>query len=203
MSAAVDQARTQLRGRRGLRIEAEPWHPPVLADLAPGRVLAFDATLSHCGWVLMEATEASFRVWDRGTINPATDQTSYLETWHKARQLAPQLDRLFVTQGCDAEIVVEAPLASSMGSRTESSLIAGMLVWMHAPARTAVVSATRVSKVLLGDHQVRSAERKKAIRAAVIALVPGCAGRDWNEHMRDALATGLTYLLDKSRRPIA
>jgi len=74
-----------------------------------------------------------------------------------------------------------------------------MLVWLDWPRACHDISATHVSAVLLGDARVRSAERKVAIREAVIRLCPEAAGRRWNEHIRDALATGLTYLHDLKR----
>jgi hypothetical protein len=198
---AVDRARGQLRARRALQPRPEPWRPPRVLDFASGRrVLAFDATLTHCGWVLFEVRGERIVIIDRGTVNCETDRRSYLETWDKARQLQPALTALIVGRGCDAEVVVEAPLAASLGNRTESSLIAGMLVWLHDPVRTAVVSATHVAAVLLGQHQIRSADRKKKIREAVVRLCPEAAARTWNEHQRDALATGLTHLLIPAAR---
>jgi Holliday junction resolvasome RuvABC endonuclease subunit len=195
VTAPVDRARSQLRDRRTAQITTIPWRPPIVLDFASGRmVLAFDATLTHCGWVLFEVRGERIVVIERGTINLETGQRSYLETWDKARQLWPALSALIVGRGWQAEVVVEAPLAASLGNRTESSLIAGMLVWLHDPDRTAVVSATHVAAVLLGEHRIRSADRKKAIRAAVNRLLPEAAGRTWNEHQRDALATGLTHL---------
>lgn len=201
MSTTVDRARSQLQDRRTVQIATVPWRPPRVADFASGRrVLAFDATLTHCGWVLFEVRGERIVIIDRGTVNCVTGLRSYLETWDKARQLQPALTAVIVGRGCDAEVVVEAPLAASLGNRTESSLIAGMLVWLHNPDRTAVVSATHVAAVLLGEHRIRSADRKKAIRAAVAGLCPEAAARTWNEHQRDALATGLTHLFFPAAR---
>src|SRR5205823_1464066 len=118
------------------------------------------------------------------------------------RTLRGEVDRL-LSHWCATlplDVVVEAPSVGG-GSRTESSLIAGMLVWAELPGGCPAISATHVSAVLLGDPRVRSAERKKRIRAAVIGYCPGAAGRDWNEHERDALATGLAHLWDLGRLP--
>lgn len=195
----VDHLRGQLQARR--KAPAAPaWHPPQLSDFQPyTTVLAFDATLSHCGWVLMTAGLERIEIHDKGTINISTELTSYLGTWEKARQLKERLGRIYVcASGRTNRIALEAPLAAGVGSRSESSLIAGMLVVMRHEKthHVQVVSASHVSAVLLGDHKVKSAERKKRIRAEVIRLIPEAAGRSWNEHERDGAATGLTDLYD-------
>lgn len=198
---ALDRERAQIRARRKAA-PAESWRPPVLADfLQDQRVLVFDATLSHCGWAFLEVLGRVI-VHGKGTISPVTSQVGYLGTWDKARilqaRLTEQLEWVsgeFGPGNPRTKTVVEAPSVGG-GSRIESSLIAGMLVWMTDPGECAAVSATHVSAVLLGDSRVRSAERKKRIREAVIALVPETEGRGFNEHERDALATGLTFLYD-------
>jgi hypothetical protein len=164
-------------------------------------VLVFDATLSHCGWVNFTVAGAGVVVHGKGTISRTTPYIGYLGTWDKARLLQERLAELLAWDRREfgalprRKLAVEAPSVGG-GSRTESSLIAGMLVWMTSPSDCAVVSATHVSAVLLGDSRARSAERKKRIREAVILLVPEAASRKWDEHQRDALATGLTHLYD-------
>lgn len=195
----IEDSRERLRTRRR-PVQPPPWRPPQLADFLPGRrVLAWDATLTNCAWTAFEVDSEGVQVHGRDTIRPRTRETGYLETWAKAAILsmraAPVITRWHTCGSPPADLVVEAPAVR--GSRTESSLIAGMLIWMD--RECAVVSATHVSAVLLGDHKVRSDERKKLIRAEVIRLCPEAAGRDWNEHQRDALATGLTHLWDLGR----
>lgn len=192
--SVIDEARTRLRSREG---QGEPWRAPEPGDLAADcPVLTWDATLSHCGWAVIQARDWGIQVYARGCINPVTELTGYMGTWDKARQLRSEIETNLI-RFPDVHRVIEAPAVH--GSRTESSLIAGMLIWHDDPRRTTVVSATHVSAVLLGDPKVRSSERKKRIREAVIRLVPEAAGRGWNEHQRDAVATGLTYLYDLRR----
>lgn len=201
MNAVVDDARSRLRDRR--KAPVVQWHFPEHGNFYQAlRVLAFDATLSHCGWAGMTAWDDRIDVWAKGTIHPETQRLSYLGTWDKAMALHRELGLIDRDCGYGAHIVVEAPSVGG-GSRTESSLIAGLLVTMLRPEGGCdAVSATHVSAVLLGDHSVRSAERKKLIRSAVIRLVPEAAGRNWNEHERDAVATGMTWLHDEAlRRP--
>lgn len=195
---AIDDARSQLRERKKPRQE-EPWHFPEPDEFRQDRhVLAFDAALTNCGWTFFMVRSGVVIVIAKGTIRPQTSLTGYLGTWDKAEQLqaeiAGTISRFSLMAYGQCELVVEAPSVGG-GSRTESSLIAGMLVRLGRPW-CRVISATHVSAVLLGDPRVRSAERKKLIRSAVIRLCPEAAGRTWNEHERDALATGLTCLHD-------
>lgn len=195
---AIDEAREQLRARKVVPA-ALPWAPPVLADFLPDRyVMAFDATLTNCGWVIFAVVLGRIMVLARGTIRPVTGETGYMATWDKARQLKYEIDlaigRWTPPGGYRCDIVVEAPAVK--GNRIESSLIAGLLVWMDRPG-CSVVSATHVSAVMLGEARMPSAERKKAVRRTVIRLCPEAVGRDWNEHERDALITGLTHLHDE------
>jgi Holliday junction resolvasome RuvABC endonuclease subunit len=200
MTIAPGELRGRLRERR--KPAPPPWKPPpLLAFRGFLRLLAWDATLSHCGYVLLERTHHLVVIHDRGTIHPKTDLTGYLSTWEKGRLLQAEIrgvqaDHKGVTQ------VVESP--SVAGSRLESSLVAGLLVWLETvgPAGTgcAQVSATHVSSVLLGNPRIKSAERKKMIKEAVARYVPGSEARPWNEHERDALAVGLTHLYDLNQR---
>lgn len=206
---AIDDAQARLRARNR-NPQKEPWQPPVLADFHAGRyVLAFDATLTNCGWVLFLVAlapggERSLAVVAKGTIRPSHRSDGFLGTWEKARHLQDEVDaliaRMTLMTGGLLDVVVEAPSVGG-GWRTESSLIAGMLVWVAMPEGCPALSATHVSAVLLGDPGIRSEDRKKRIRAAVIGYCPEAAGRDWNEHERDALATGLTHLWDLGHLP--
>jgi Holliday junction resolvasome RuvABC endonuclease subunit len=193
---ALDEMRGQLRASSRRR-PAEPWTPPRTTDFeAAEPVLAFDATLSHTGWVLLDAMGGVITVLAKGVINPQTSQVGYLATWEKAHNLRGALMGMrLLTSGRLYRAVVEAPSVGG-GHRTESSLIAGLMVSLEEPEVVAV-SATRVSKVMLGDARVRKEERKPRIREAVVRLIPEAAGRGWNEHIRDAAATGLTHLYDQ------
>jgi len=196
----TDDMRAQLQARRmPARFAAPAWTPPGVFDFAPWQpVLAYDATLTHTGWALLEVSALAVHVKAKGIINPSTGLTGYQGTWEKARQLRDALRNLHHQIGPHVQRVVEAPSVGG-GSRTESSLIAGMLVTMESPGGAVDISATHVSAVMLGDARIRSAERKKAVRAYLAQLLPETTGRDWNEHMRDALITGLTYLCDRKR----
>jgi hypothetical protein len=203
--SVLDDSRARLRARadKAQAAAPEPWHFPDLSEFWPNQyVLAFDATLTNCGWVFFCVCMGRVIVVDKGTIRPKTAEVGYLGTWDKADRLRWEVGSLiFRFKAADPKmrLVVEAPSVGG-GSRTESSLIAGMLVWSGRRSECAVVSATHVSAVLLGDSKMKSAPRKKAVKEAVVCLYPEAAGRDWNEHERDSLATGLVHLYDIDQR---
>jgi Holliday junction resolvasome RuvABC endonuclease subunit len=200
------ELRDQLRAARKAPAR-EPWREPTYADFAYyERALALDATLTHTGWIDLEATPAGILVYDKGIINIATDQRGYMETWEKALLLTIELEpvlhwaRLYGTH-----VVVEAPLSRNV-NRFESTLIAGLLVYLDRRRhhqKCHMISATHASAVLLGDAKTRSAERKPKIREAVTRLIPEAGMPGWNEHIRDAAAVGLTHLFDEKRRRMA
>jgi hypothetical protein len=200
--SAIDDSRALLRARaeKARAAAPEPWHFPTLEEFRPNQyVLAFDATLTNCGWVVFAVILGQVTVLAKGTIRPKTGERGYLETWDKADQLRSEIEALIDRwRNTEALIVVEAPAVS--GNRTESSLIAGLLVWSGRRSRCSAVSATHVSAVLLGDPKMKSAPRKKAVKDAVVRLYPAAAGRDWNEHERDSLATGMVHLYDIDQR---
>jgi hypothetical protein len=187
-----------VRKREAMR---PPWHPPEVADFAPDTwMLAFDASLVNTGWVAFLVRDGRVIVEGHGTIRPSDrGERGYLATWERALGLQKGLwEAGLVTRFArdpDVLLAVEAPPVGA-GHRKESSLIAGMTVWMLGPRKCAVVSPTHVSAVLLGDPRIKSAERKPAVKAAVCRYVPEAAGRSYNEHERDALSVGLTRLFD-------
>lgn len=195
----TEEIRSQLRARRAAPA-APPWHPPALEDFLPGRAtIAFDASLLNTGWVVLRAWATGIEIFWHDTIRPKTEATGYMATWERARLLEEGLWEagLVVRWIRDPNVLmaVEAPSVGG-GHRTESSLVAGLTVWRQAPDKCERVSATHVSAVLLGDPRIKSEDRKQAIKLAVARYVPETAGRDWNEHERDALSVGLTRLYD-------
>jgi hypothetical protein len=201
-SVMVEEARRRLQARKTAPARP-PWRPLVAADLQPGvRVLAFDASLANVGWALAWAEPDKVHVSAHGTIRPKARDDGYMGTWRRAAELRAALlgDGLFYAHARSGSPVgVEAPVVGG-GHRTESSLVAGLMVWQTFD-EVQVVSATHVSAVLLGDSKIKSAERKPAVKAAVCRLVPEAAGPDWNEHGRDAVSVAVTMLHDLKEAP--
>jgi len=194
---ALEDMRGQLRARRAAPAKP-PWHPPAVTDFMPGlRMLSWDASLANVGWVLFQVT-SRVEVEDHGTIHPRQSDDGYMGTWQRMKDLRdslwdhPDLIRWMSDPGILK--AVEAPPVGG-GHRKESSLIAGAVVWSECDA-CAVIVPTHVSAVLLGRPRILSAERKPAIKAAVLRHVPDAASRGWDEHQRDGLSVGLTRLYD-------
>jgi len=197
MKTITADAREQLRARRTAPARP-PWHPPKVTDFLPHlRMLAWDASLANIGWVLFQVT-SRVEVEAHATIHPRQFSDGYMGTWERMKGLQEALwDHPHLIRWMqDPEVLkaVEAPLVGH-GHRAESSLVAGGVVWGECEA-CAVVSATHVSAVMLGKPKMLSAERKPAIKAAVLRLVPEAATRGWDEHQRDAMSVGLTRLHD-------
>ena len=197
MTTITEQARQQLRARRTAPARP-PWHPPAVTDFMPGlRMLAWDASLANAGWVMFQVT-SRVEVEAHGTIHPAQEGDGYMGTWQRMKSLQsalwdhPHLIRWMQDPGILKAL--EAPPVGG-GHRKESSLIAGGVVWGECD-ECAVIVPTHVSAVLLGRPRILKAERKPAIKAAVLRFVPEAASRGWDEHQRDALSVGLTRLCD-------
>lgn len=201
--SVVEDTRERLRTARKAAPQRPAWTPPDLTDFRPDvRVLAFDASLANVGWVVFYVADRVV-VEGHGTIRPKSPDDGYMGTWQRAWHLKKRLweEGLVLRYMRDPAVqkAVEAPIVGG-GHRRESSLIAGMTVWMESEP-CAVISPTHVSAVLLGNPKILSRDRKPAIKAAVCCYVPEAAGRDWNEHERDGLSVGLTRLFDMREAP--
>lgn len=201
MTALMDELATQLKGKKSKKKAPRTWTLPILGDLQQNRtVLAFDASLSNVGWVLLWIVHGQVLVMAKGTIKPKTRLTGFLESWDKAEILLGELKDLAYHFASAEYIAVEAPSVGG-GHRTESSLIAGLMVWLNSLSfkRRAVV-ATHVSAVMLGNARIPTEHRKQAVREALARYIPGSEGRSWNEHERDAALIALTVLWDEANR---
>jgi Holliday junction resolvasome RuvABC endonuclease subunit len=177
---------------------APEWIPPTIEDFAWGiRIQAFDQTLTNTGYVQVEVGEwdppingPGVRIWDTQTIRPKPDPflRSFAEKFDRQYQLAAELTKIIE---CTDPVVFEMPAVH--GFETESSLLAGSAIYDVAMEnqgkRPTMVSKNHVGSVLCNDPKAKKPEIKKAL----MRYLPEVAG---NEHTRDALAIGLTYLYD-------
>lgn len=188
---------TAARIRARLRTEpkvAKVWKPPAITDFASDtEVLGFDAALMHTGWIKIVRSGNAILVPQHATINLATSEKGFLATWHLADQLDEQVSQvLHKYHNLSTWTAVEAPPVGG-GHRTESSLIAGMVIWnqrLVMRARRRAIAANHISSVLCGNPR----HDKREVAAAVKRYIPGCTGRTWSEHQRDAAAVALTLL---------
>jgi hypothetical protein len=179
------------------------WAEPRLCDFRPGRVLAFDPSLSSTGWVNLRVRRPLEEVFlievlGKGTLRVRTGTTGYRGTYEKASRMKALIEETIWRESSmlfPPAIAWEAPAVR--GHRLESSLIAGYLVYEASHRAGLDVSANHASWRLTGDPS----HDKGAIKAAVARYAPETEGRTWNEHERDALAIALTVALDAPERP--
>lgn len=207
--AEVRRLRERLAAGRDERAGAwktpVPWKPPEPQDFAPlGQILAFDPSLSATGWVRivinagLRAGSHEIIVLSHGTLRIANppDIRGYRRTYDKAGRMKGAISEVIWRERSFLalpHIVWEAPPVR--GYRTESSLIAGFLVYdaCGGPGTGTAIPANHASKLLTGSPHHAKAE----IRAAVARYVPEAAqAAKWSEHECDALAIGLTFALD-------
>lgn len=198
-----DMDRMRARLSKG-KPKGRSFTPPELTDFAVNTsVLAFDPTLSNCGWVTIEIYEQAFSGGlrfmpiERGTIRPSSASSGFTGTWEKAKTLNDELAKLIFHKSLFASAVIcETPWVGSGGHRTESALIAGTLVYLYSGELFRPVSAQHAYAVLCGGRRPPTAQAKKDIALSVARYIPESSGRGWNEHQRDAAALALTYLHD-------
>lgn len=170
------------------------WEPPGTDDFAEGvPVLAYDGSLSATGWACIARWGSLFVLHGHGTLRVVTELTGFRGTYDKAYRMSPLIENVYISQVTtrrDTITAWEAPPV--IGHRTESTLIAGYLVYQACSGRGFAVAANHASKVLTGGPR----HDKKEIAAAVARYVPEALNRNWSEHSRDALAIALTVLWD-------
>lgn len=200
-----DEALASLRARlQGGKPPPPPeWISPQLKDFRRGLIVtAFDAALLHTGWIRFSwpAYARLPLILAHGTFNPgAPGSLGYLATWEMAARLDRELETgLFheVVHIGDHIVIEAPPVGNAALKRTESSLIAGGVIYRQATKRgfkVTTVAVGHISKTLLGNI----GHDKKAIGAAILPFFPDADRRDWSEHQRDAAAAGLTYLHDE------
>lgn len=191
---AVAQGRTRKRSRT--------FRPPTARDFRSGtQILAFDQTLSNCGWALIN-TEEGLSVVASSTIRPPHlgSVKGFEATFAKAVVLAREIADTLATLGGQFEYAV-LELPSVVGYRTESSLAAALTICVEMDRQglgmPQMVSRQAAGALLVGDRHASKAESS----AFVNDLLPdhpvgtGC----WTEHVRDACFVGLETLYEEEQ----
>jgi len=193
--AELEQLRAELSSQmsRKRRQPGIAWMPPLLSDFTWERpVLAFDQSLSNCGWVALAIIGGRVVVYNKGTVRPVVAAKGFSRTWNKAYKLRQDL-KVILSWYPGYEVVYENPAVH--GHRLESSLLASQVLYDLTERKGHHIDAQHACKVLCGAP-MRSEERKQAIKTAVARYIRDSETRHWNEHQRDAAALGLTHLYD-------
>lgn len=185
-----------IKARRPRKVKEE-WVPPTLADLASGRILAFDQTINKTGFAMFGVKDGTFVEWEHGTLRVEADPlwTGHLDTLYRARMMSKEIRQVVNTWARLGPVVVHE-LPAVHGYRTESSLLAAHAIQMACEEeglRYIAVANQHMKKVMIDNSGVSKAEVKKAVLA-----LTGASG-SWNQDNADALALGCTYLYDFAR----
>lgn len=191
--------RERVRARKGKSRGKPPWLPPTLKDFAHGvRVAAFDQSINNTGVVCLTVTSGGIRIEERWVTRPDVDpdlrsmDATLQRSVSMDHKLGEDIDSL-LEEGPMVIVVERTPLE---GWRTESSLLASHVIHRHAdrtgtPLR--VVANNHAKAVMLAPNR-----RADKIMTKDITERHNLGGR-WNEHTRDALMVGLTFLYDLKR----
>lgn len=192
----------------GVKKKGREKPPPVysLPIAESAFVLAFDQTLGHTGWALLHAVQID-KCWVRahevGDIKQDPDPAlqGFAADDDQVRRLARRIDEVLDhaqqaagLQGCSLYVVREMPAVR--GPRSTSSVRAAAVVDAVCALRnvpTRAVNSQHVKTVLTGKRDTSKAE----VKVAVQGRLPETTNmRPMNANVSDALAIGLTWLLD-------
>lgn len=157
------------------------------------RVLALDQSLANTGWVLLETGGDSVRVVFKGTLRPKSQSLSHEGTYEKAASLEAMLEQVALKclplLSSDFVVVMERP--SVRGYRVESALMAGREVYRMSHRLVGSDPVMVSNLTMRKTFGLKAKDPKAKVKEALVPYVPEVGGREWNEHMRDALALGL------------
>lgn len=161
----------------------------VLAHLA-GPVLAFDQSLAHTGWAIVDA-QGVVAVTGMLTTPSAGGPIGNVE---RAVEIAAQVEDLLAERASEYQaIVMETPPAGYGMKRPESSLLAAAAIHTAADRRGLMVEyvgAQRAKRVMTGKPNASKAEMK----AAVCARTNLADCKPCNEHVSDAVGLALVAM---------
>lgn len=175
-----------------------PWVEPTLAQCANGSILVFDQTVNKTGWACFTVSDGVFTECAHGTLLIPDDGFAlkgHADTLHRALQMQRLLTEMVLDHCSHTDLIVNE-LPAAFGHRTESSLLAAFAVHLacdEAGADFAMVANQHMKKVMVG----LAGATKAHVKASVLA-VTGATG-SWNQDNADALALGITWLIDKGR----
>lgn len=191
MPLSPSELRAKIAEGKKPKASKKKWEQPTVDDLAIGHVLAFDQTLSNTGMAWVINDKQGLRAIDCANLKPPPDDYKGHEgSIKKGLWLHSKFQRLRgECAGRNAqEIVYEQPPV--MGYRIESSLMAAMALRLAWPTAVGIYNQ-HAKAIFLGPGQHTKADVKECINSYILP-----PRSPWNEHVRDAVLLGLTYLYD-------
>lgn len=188
-------ALSALRDRR----TPEPW---VRAPFDPDPntiVLAFDQSLAHTGWALIQPTHPF--VVESGMIRTAAQVPGYEGDFQRGVEIEKQASILIFDFLMDAldpgmRLIVahEMPPVGVVEGLGRASLLSGMSIRCAASmadVQVVMVGAQRAKTRLTGERDAT----KQQMTQALLEFWPHLKGtKPWNEHTRDAIALGVVAI---------
>jgi hypothetical protein len=201
-------ALTALRINARTKAAALPvWRAPLLIDLHPGRVLAFDQSLAACGVAVLTFDGQTLFLRDAHVMQvPATDaKRSREHGLRRAELLVDAIINWYQRSVPDDQwsVVYEAVPEGGSIHAPESSLLGAMAVRMAtrtfrgAPPLLDPVPAQSHKKFVCGNRNATKKEHHAALMELTRALGVRGAELLTNEGKRDAFSVGL-YALAQS-----
>jgi hypothetical protein len=191
--------------------KAKPeWAPPTLADLAPGRVLTFDPSLSATGFVDMEMQDGVLTIHEARTLVGRYNQD--LTGWEKDFAAAEDLYNQFLTLMSDyiqiiglydLFVVNEAPpMGGGQLASPESAVQAGLALRLAArqmafPLRPMIAPQVH-KRATAGNGALKKSVHHAALKPLLETLSPGALRLITNESQRDAASVGLADMIRRN-----
>lgn len=163
--------------------------PATRGDLAFGKILAYDQTLTKTGYAYIDHSENG--LWAQtGMLTQFTDDAGHMGSIDKFKMLH---ESLADSHWADTFIPTIFETPPVQGYRIESSLMAAAAICLVYP-NAIPISNQHAKSVIVANHMATKAQ----VGAAVNNLVTDHLG-PWNEHTRDAVMLGLAYLYDQKK----
>lgn len=173
-----------------------------LTDREDTRLLVVDQTLGNCALSTLCLHKGRLSVDYAKTLRPVTDLKGNAGNLERAEQLQEMLilELDGIVGGID-RVVYETPPAANRMQRPESSLLAAhCLRWavkVNSPSGRIIVEsigAQRAKAHVCGNSRASKGEAHAEMVIRYSDLIEGYKEHITNEHLRDALMLGLTYL---------
>lgn len=201
-----DDIRAKVVAQR-TRPTKKEWTPPereVFVRRAR-KILAFDQTVNHTGWAVLETVtpdegdDGRIVVRATGILEPPKDtlagnEATLVRADWMLDNIASMMSHFSAPYHGIERVVYEMPIAAGGYNRPESILL-GALAVRRAADRYGlpVVAMSNTSmKALLLPREQRA--EKKYVGRAVEGLLDHREKGPWNEHIKDSVALGLTYI---------
>lgn len=177
--------------------------PPAWGELEwpvlGGVLLCVDQSLVNSGWALLHVRPGlAPRLAMHGTIHTAPSKEGrkgFYDTFVRSEQLYEEYRKLLEVSGPQV-VLHEMPAITGMVAvrRQEASTMAGVALRCAARSLGLVIDqmqAQHVKKIMTGNGNAP----KPFVREQVVLALPDATVR-WNEHISDAVALGITAILD-------